>query len=80
MWWPGTELNRRRQPFQGCALPPELPGHGREPPLRRDEIAPFTLLVAGFLKQIDVPMRAELVDYSNRRAFPQRRPLGSDKV
>jgi len=21
MWWPGTELNRRRQPFQGCALP-----------------------------------------------------------
>ena len=27
MWWPGTDLNRRRQPFQGCALPPELPGH-----------------------------------------------------
>src|ERR1039458_4149773 len=20
-WWPGTESNRRRQPFQGCALP-----------------------------------------------------------
>ena len=19
-WWPGTELNRRRQPFQGCIL------------------------------------------------------------
>jgi hypothetical protein len=29
-WWPGTELNRRRQPFQGCALPAELPGHVRE--------------------------------------------------
>ena len=28
MWWPGTESNRRRQPFQGCALPSELPGHG----------------------------------------------------
>ena len=28
MWWPGTELNRRRQPFQGCALPTELPGRG----------------------------------------------------
>ncbi len=26
-WWPGTESNRRRQPFQGCALPSELPGH-----------------------------------------------------
>src|SRR5882757_6028422 len=30
-WWPGTELNRRRQPFQGCALPPELPGHVSKP-------------------------------------------------
>ena len=20
-WWPGRELNPRRQPFQGCALP-----------------------------------------------------------
>ena len=29
LWWPGTELNRRRQPFQGCALPAELPGHAR---------------------------------------------------
>src|SRR6478736_5239065 len=27
IWWPGTESNRRRQPFQGCALPAELPGH-----------------------------------------------------
>src|SRR6516165_7705108 len=26
--WPGTESNRRRQPFQGCALPTELPGRG----------------------------------------------------
>jgi hypothetical protein len=26
-WCRGTELNRRRQPFQGCALPPELPRH-----------------------------------------------------
>src|SRR5262249_1271556 len=26
VWWPGTESNRRRQPFQGCALPTELPG------------------------------------------------------
>jgi hypothetical protein len=29
MWWPGTESNRRRQPFQGCALPAELPGRGK---------------------------------------------------
>src|SRR3954463_14777774 len=27
--WPGTESNRRRQPFQGCALPTELPGRER---------------------------------------------------
>src|SRR5215472_5057278 len=24
-WWPGTELNRRRQPFQGC-IPPSVSG------------------------------------------------------
>src|SRR6266852_6746943 len=35
-WWPGTELNRRRQPFQGCALPPELPGHARAHSLAAD--------------------------------------------
>ena len=35
-WWPGTESNRRRQPFQGCALPTELPGH-----LRSILLAPF---------------------------------------
>jgi hypothetical protein len=32
-WWPGTESNRRRQPFQGCALPTELPG--------REVVSPF---------------------------------------
>src|SRR5690348_16926257 len=32
-WWPGTESNRRRQPFQGCALPAELPGHSWSPRL-----------------------------------------------
>jgi hypothetical protein len=26
MWWPETGSNRRRQPFQGCALPAELSG------------------------------------------------------
>jgi hypothetical protein len=49
MWWPGTELNRRRQPFQGCALPPELPGHVSKPaqPPRAARIVHFTLIVAG---------------------------------
>src|SRR5438034_10588788 len=28
-WCRGTELNCRHQPFQGCALPTELPRHGR---------------------------------------------------
>src|SRR5207245_4560139 len=26
-WWAGTGLNRRRQDFQSCALPTELPAH-----------------------------------------------------
>src|SRR5208282_564313 len=49
MWWPGTELNRRRQPFQGCALPPELPGHVSKPaqPPQAARIVRFTLIVAG---------------------------------
>ena len=49
MWWPGTELNRRRQPFQGCALPPELPGHVSQPvhPPRAARIALLTLIIAG---------------------------------
>ena len=49
-WWPGTELNRRRQPFQGCALPPELPGHVSKPadPPRAARIVRFTPIVAGF--------------------------------
>jgi hypothetical protein len=34
-WWPGTELNRRRQPFQGCALPTELPGRSAYPDCTR---------------------------------------------
>ena len=29
-WWPGTESNRRRRPFQGRALPTELPGRSEE--------------------------------------------------
>ncbi len=38
MWWPGTELNRRRQPFQGCALPPELPGHALDDGLAAESV------------------------------------------
>ena len=48
-WWPGTELNRRRQPFQGCALPPELPGHVLGRPCKRGSqwAVLDTLIVAG---------------------------------
>ena len=41
-WWPGTELNRRRQPFQGCALPPELPGHAGKTAWLPESCAPGT--------------------------------------
>src|SRR5204862_5196887 len=40
-WWPGTESNRRRQPFQGCALPTELPGHTRAAQARLDPVHAF---------------------------------------
>src|SRR6202140_3343660 len=48
MWWPGTELNRRRQPFQSSALPPELPGHVLKPALAGCEDPSLTLSVARF--------------------------------
>src|SRR5215467_7809347 len=47
MWWPGTELNRRRQPFQGCALPPELPGHVSRPAAWACEDVRFNPILAG---------------------------------
>jgi hypothetical protein len=63
MWWPGTELNRRRQPFQGCALPPELPGHiSKTRPLEAGyEIVQFTPIVAGLQpnETARCPTRAE---------------------
>jgi hypothetical protein len=63
-------LNRRRQPFQGCALPPELPGHVSNPLVhRRFEDRLFTLIVA------DLPTEKQLqrrtvrndVDYNKAR-------------
>ena len=70
-WWPGTELNRRRQPFQGCALPPELPGHVSRPasPPQATRIVRFMLIVAGVLteKQLHRRTHVERVDYSKAR-------------
>ena len=74
IWWPGRELNPRRQPFQGCALPPELPGHVSEP--------------AGFAGHEDCSLHADFggmvdrkrldagnvwngFDYNNHSDFPQ---------
>ena len=75
MRWPGTELNRRRQPFQGCALPPELPGHTSKPAHlpRATRIVRFTPIVAGLPseKQLLRRTRAERFDYSKRFAHAQ---------
>ena len=73
MWWPGTELNRRRQPFQGCALPPELPGHilSRHPLLLRTaRLVRFTPIVAGLPtgKQQNADCVRNVVDYSKARS------------
>src|ERR1700686_3604055 len=79
MWWPGTELNRRRQPFQGCALPPELPGHFLSAQLPAKRLT-ANLAVhrarshwAG-CREVKQPMRwdrAELSNYNNPLPFPQ---------
>jgi hypothetical protein len=75
-WWPGTELNRRRQPFQGCALPPELPGH-----IRVHSLAARSLRVMGHARtgrnadecrQSKRWKRVKQSDYSNQASFAQR--------
>src|SRR5437867_1710552 len=56
-WWPGTESNRRRQPFQGCALPTELPGQ---------VLLLARLPVEGACRQL----QHETDDYSNDAGIP----------
>src|ERR1700678_4387210 len=73
-WWPGRELNPRRQPFQGCALPPELPGHVSKPALRGGLRGLFASgpLLAGWMQRVDAGSVRNVFDYSNARGFPQR--------
>jgi hypothetical protein len=74
-WWPGTELNRRRQPFQGCALPPELPGHAA--PLHGPDACelwatpdlPELPVIAG---SQECGSASNSHDYNNQAGFPQR--------
>src|SRR2546421_430649 len=75
IWWPGTELNRRRQPFQGCALPPELPGH-----IDARNFAGFVRVgrartSAGLNDRCDWKKQSVLVahDYNNHINFAQSR-------
>ena len=74
MWWPGTELNRRRQPFQGCALPPELPGHFLSAHRLTADLAVHWALSLGGKPRSKQPMRwdrAELLNYNNAVPFAQ---------
>src|SRR5580658_6629760 len=74
-WWPGTELNRRRQPFQGCALPPELPGHVSKPALRaagREDCSLHAGCRRDGCNRSDAGSVRNVFDYSNARGFPQR--------
>ena len=74
-WWPGTELNRRRQPFQGCALPPELPGHVSKPALRVAGCEDCSLHAGcgrDGCNRSDAGSVRNVFDYSNAEGFPQR--------
>jgi hypothetical protein len=73
-WWPGTELNRRRQPFQGCALPPELPGHFLSANRRATTAVDCALSLDGEAAKNRQPIRgerAELRNYNNPAPFTQ---------
>ena len=61
LWWPGTESNRRRQPFQGCALPTELPGHfGWVTYIRASSVGPLKIMCV-----------RNVFDYNNLAEFTQ---------
>ena len=77
-WWPGTELNRRRQPFQGCALPPELPGRLAKPAVCGIERYPLDAVVAGLPTEPNESVAGSVwnaLDYSNGTEFAQCRRL-----
>jgi hypothetical protein len=80
MWWPGTELNRRRQPFQGCALPLSYLATFSKPAFgsQAARIVHFTLIEAG-LRTAGYNDNAgrvwNVLDYSNRAGIPQRPQL-----
>ena len=74
VWWPGTESNRRRQPFQGCALPPELPGHVRAAPLPDGcELwaTPTLANMPGIAGSRNAGSVWNSPDYNNQVGFPQ---------
>src|SRR3984957_6964042 len=74
-WWPGRELNPRRQPFQGCALPPELPGHVSKPALRVAGCEDCSLHAGcgrDGCNRSDAESVRNVFDYSNGEGFPQR--------
>ena len=79
-WWPGTELNRRRQPFQGCALPPELPGHA----CTTDGLPGSDLAGSGMPRPSRITRNAGSVsdshDYSNHHGFSQRHDVSAGRI
>src|SRR5437870_10622300 len=90
-WWPGTESNRRRQPFQGCALPTELPGHAhaksglelRQQAARTDACKTASIIAkpAGLPQMRWVSLVATVLDCflrsSSARRSSRRRPASS---
>src|SRR5665213_4134411 len=71
-WWPGTESNRRRQPFQGCALPTELPG-------REETTKPSHFITRRFSGAISRTHYLHSVRPFPRRPPPERRQNQPDR-
>jgi hypothetical protein len=77
LWWPGTELNRRRQPFQGCALPLSYLATFRNPLSAGCEDCSLHANCAGFATERNCCLAGSVrnvLDYNNRVGFPQRSP------
>ena len=66
-------MNRRRQPFQGCALPPELPGHFCRSTAEGLRVVGYAMLggIAGNRGLLQCGSLWNSPDYSNQAGFPQ---------
>jgi len=81
LWWPGTELDRRRQPFQGCSHPKlsvDSARHGSQ------NLPSFGLLIGARMEpsctNLSLPRFASISDSIGFCAWPWFSPIQLEEL